>query len=43
MSFPVDAIILATGYRMQIGQVPFLAQGIILKQTYDPQWLSQTG
>jgi hypothetical protein len=32
MSFPVDAIILATGYRVQIGQVPFLAQGSILNR-----------
>jgi FAD-dependent urate hydroxylase len=31
-SFPVDAIILATGYRVQIGQVPFLARGNILNR-----------
>ncbi len=29
-TFPVDAIILATGYRVQIDQVPFLARGNIL-------------
>ena len=31
-SFPVDAIILATGYRVQIDQVPFLARGNILNR-----------
>jgi thioredoxin reductase len=29
-TFPVDAIILATGYRVQIDRVPFLARGNIL-------------
>jgi cation diffusion facilitator CzcD-associated flavoprotein CzcO len=31
-TFPVDAIILATGYQVQIGQVPFLARGNILNR-----------
>jgi cation diffusion facilitator CzcD-associated flavoprotein CzcO len=31
-TFPVDAIILATGYRVQIDRVPFLARGNVLSK-----------